>query len=178
MRSLRFILLVGVVAGFAGCSAPPAAPVKTDSGSPPGGGGPNPPPAFSVAGTWMGRASDLQGDAVLEWVLTQSGNAITGSATSRTATPGDGSCGSCHKNKFGGSVSGVITGTKLILTMAFPGGNEAEQTPMCSATVELPETAITDQTVVGRYTGGDSCEGVFDGMMAMDHISRPIPGSP
>jgi hypothetical protein len=145
--------LAGVVASVFACQTSPAAPAA--------------PRALNLTGTWSGNLSDAQGAAMVTWTLTQAGQAITGTAVTKPADPNDGTCASCHKNKAG-TFNGMLSGTTLTLTMAFQGGDPGEPTPICSVTLAGTSSNITDDSVIGTYSGTDSCEGPFaDGKIAL-----------
>ena len=121
----------------------------------------------NISGTWTGTGSDTQGAALLQWTVTQTGTAVWGTVISLPANPNDGTCASCHKNKAG-TVSGTVSGETFRLTMFFPGGSDAEPTPMCNETVDGTAPRITERSMTGAYSGADSCEGPFtDGVLTM-----------
>lgn len=140
-----------LAAAFAGssCGSSPAAPSVT-----------------SVAGMWDGPASNHLGGHTLSMTLTQSGTVITGAAATRGIEPVGTTCASCHMNKTG-TVTGTITGSALTLTMVFPAGNPADPTPICSATITLTGVNVAGTSIEGAYGGSDTCEGTFNGSMAM-----------
>jgi len=128
---------------------------------------PPPAPNAALAGSWLGRATDSQGDTDVSWSLTQTGDTVTGTVTTQAVNRDDGSCNSCHRNKSG-SVSGVMSGTTLTLTMFFAAGVDGDPTPACSATVTGTATVADERTLRGVYSGADTCEGAFaNGSLAM-----------
>jgi hypothetical protein len=72
--------------------------------------------------------------------------------------PADGSCASCHKLRKG-TVSGTLDGATLTLRMNFPAGGDVP-TPIC-VTDLTGSASITGNQIAGRYSGTDSCEGLF-----------------
>lgn len=138
---------------------PPAPPPSPAPPSP----APSPPAPspLNLSGTWTGTGSDSQGAETLRWVLTQVGNALSGSASTRPANPSDGSCASCHKVKDG-SLSATLSGTTLTLRMLFPTGGSVP-TPICSVIMESTASGVTSNSIAASYSGSDSCEGAFAG---------------
>jgi len=122
---------------------------------------PPPPAALNLSGTWTGTGSDSQGAETLSWVLTQVGDALSGSAATRPANAADGSCASCHKVKDG-TMSATLSGTTLTLRMFFPTGGSVP-TPICSVIMEATASGITSDAISASYSGSDSCEGAFAG---------------
>ena len=126
------------------------------------------PTSLQLSGTWDGTGSDAQGAEVISWVMTQTGNTVRGTVSTRAVDPADGSCASCHKNKTG-TFTGTIVGSSLTLTMFFPTGGDVP-TPICSVTMVATADGVTDARITSTYTGADTCEGPFtDGTFTMDH---------
>ena len=115
-------------------------------------------------GNWDGTAVDSQGAMFVTWALTQTGNAVSGTVNTRAVHPLDGSCSSCHRSKSG-TISGTISGTTLTLTMFFAAGGGGDPTPACSATLSGTAESFAEDTLIAAYTGGDTCEGPFNGGM-------------
>ena len=159
MRKPTVTLLVGIagaVLSVFACRAAPTAPAV-----------PAAPLALNLAGTWSGNLSDPQGEAMVTWTLAQAGQALTGVAITRPSDPNDGTCASCHKNKVG-TFSGTYSGSTLTLTMAFPGQAPDEPTPHCSVTLMGTTSNVTNDSIIGVYSGNDTCEGSFaDGRIAL-----------
>ena len=115
-----------------------------------------PPPQFNLTGTWTGTGSDGLGPETFTWVLTQSGGAISGSASMRPVSLTDGTCASCHKVKDG-SLSGSIAGTSVTLRMSFALGG-SQPTPTCLVIMDIATSAVTGGSLSASYNGSDSCE--------------------
>ena len=115
-----------------------------------------PPPQFNLTGTWTGTGSDGLGPETFTWVLTQSGSALSGSASMRPVSLTDGTCASCHKVKDG-SVSGSIAGTAVTLRMSFALGG-SQPTPTCLVIMDIATSAVTGTSLSASYNGSDSCE--------------------
>jgi hypothetical protein len=113
------------------------------------------PVPLNMTGTWTGSGSDGLGPETFTWVLTQSGSAVSGSASMRPASLTDGSCGSCHKVKDG-SVSGAVSGATVTLRMSFTLGG-SQPTPTCLVVMDVSASG-TVASVSGGYNGSDSCE--------------------
>jgi hypothetical protein len=111
-------------------------------------------PSVNLAGTWTGTGSDGLGPETFTWVLTQSGDAVSGSASMRG--PADGSCGSCHKYKDG-SISGSVSGTAVTLRMSFALGG-SQPTPTCLVIMDVSASGVTSTSLSSSYNGSDSCE--------------------
>jgi len=151
--------LVGILPAIlcSNCHASPAAPTSTPS-----------TPGGALAGEWSGTGSDSQGAEEMTWVLTQRGDTVSGSVSTQSTNPTDGSCASCHKNKSG-TLSGTIADSVLRLTMYFPTGGDVP-TPICSVTMVASAEGFTVDRIAAPYSGGDTCEGPFtDGAFEMLH---------
>lgn len=110
--------------------------------------------SVNLAGTWAGSGSDGLGPETFTWVVTQSGDTLSGSASMRG--PADGSCGSCHKFKDG-SISGSVSGTTVTLRMSFALGG-SQPTPTCLVTMDVTASDVTTTHLSSSYDGSDSCE--------------------
>lgn len=135
-------LAITVALLSAGCDKSPAEPAGLD-----------------LSGTWSGNGSDSQGAETFTWVVAQTGPNISGAVRTLPADPTDGSCASCHKNKFG-TILGTLANGNLAVTMTFPTGGDVP-TPICSVTMNAVATVVTSRQIVANYSGGDSCEGPF-----------------
>jgi hypothetical protein len=116
----------------------------------------------NLTGTWNGTARDrfvrnnTPDGMNVTWVLTQTGDTISGTVVTDSLVPGDGSCSSCHRAKSG-TVSGTVSGNSLSLTMNFPGG-PGDITSTCTATFSGTASGISANAFTALYSGGDSCE--------------------
>jgi len=120
---------------------------------------PGAPPSqapLNLSGTWTGSGSDGLGPETFSWVLAQSGNALSGSASMRPLSQTDGSCASCHKVKDG-SISGSIAGTAVTLKMSFA-LDGSQPTPTCLVTIDVSTSNVTSTSLSSSYNGSDSCE--------------------
>jgi hypothetical protein len=136
--------------------SPPAAPTTPTAPAP------SPGVTTSVAGKWSGTGSDPQGAERMSWALTQSGDAIGGTADLAPMNAADGSCASCHKFKAG-TVSGTISGSAIAMRLVFPAGGDGVPTPMCTITFEAKASTVAADRIDATYTGDDTCEGPFSG---------------
>src|SRR5262249_7539811 len=93
--------------------------------------------------------------------LSQSGDAVTGTADLAPLNAADGSCASCHKFKAG-TVSGTISGSTMAMRLVFPAGGDGVPTPMCTITFNATASAALDR-IDATYTGDDTCEGPITG---------------
>jgi len=162
LRSVFVCLAAAGTAFLLSCSdAPPQSPTAptTAPAAPPSLPAPS-PPLTGIAGAWQGIANDSQGQTNVSWSLTETGDAVSGTVTTRAGNPADGSCNSCHRNKSG-SVSGSVAGSTLTLTMVFAAGIDGDPTPACSATLTGSAAMTGERTLTGTYTGADTCEGPF-----------------
>lgn len=136
------------------------------------------PNTVNVAGTWSGTESDRLGPALLTWTLTQTGEAISGTAVMRPVDATDGSCASCHKSKDG-TISGTVSGSTLTIAMYFAAGQTADPTPACSINLNSTAPNVTQSTIAGTYEGSDPCEGTFQGTLVMTRgLQAPASRSP
>jgi hypothetical protein len=113
-------------------------------------------PPLNLAGTWTGTGSDGLGPETFTWVLTQSGSALSGSASMRPVSETDGSCGSCHKVKDG-SISGSVSGSSVTLKMSFAIGG-SQPTPACLVIMDIAASGVTSTSLSASYNGSDTCE--------------------
>lgn len=98
----------------------------------------------------------------MSWTLSQSGDAITGTADLEPLNAADGSCASCHKFKAG-TVTGTMTGSQIAMRLVFPAGGDGVPTPMCTITFEAAASTTARDRIEATYTGEDTCEGPFLG---------------
>ncbi len=128
------------------------------------------PAPLVLSGAWTGTSLDPQGSATMTLMLTQIGNAVSGSAVMKAIndpTVPRNECAACHKNKPG-TVSGTLSGATLALTMFFPDGDKDDVTPACSFSIDGKALSATASSITGTYAGGDSCEGAFaDGALRL-----------
>ena len=115
-----------------------------------------PTPSLNLTGTWTGSGSDGLGPETFTWSVTQSGNALSGSASMRPTSLTDGSCASCHKVKDG-SLSGSVSGTAVTLRMSFALGG-SQPTPTCLVIMDVSASDVTSTSLSSSYNGSDSCE--------------------
>jgi Bacterial Ig-like domain (group 2) len=111
---------------------------------------------LNLTGAWTGTGADGLGPETFTWVLSQSGNALSGSVSMRPLSQTDGSCGSCHKVKDG-SISGSVSGTAVTLRMSFALGG-SQPTPTCLVIMDVSASGVTSTSLSSSYTGSDSCE--------------------
>jgi hypothetical protein len=144
--AVRTIVVVLAAASLAACQSNPSAPTALGA------------PTINLSGTWSGTGSDSFSPELVTWVLSQAGNAVSGTAELKAVNPSDGTCGSCHKVKTG-TLTGTLSGSTLTVSMKFPAGGDVPA-PICVA--ELSATAIfADRRITATYTGTDTCEGVY-----------------
>ena len=122
---------------------------------------------ISFTGNWQGTAMDSQGATFVTWALTQTGSSVSGTVSTNSVHPNDGSCSSCHRSKSG-TISGTISGATLNLSMFFAAGGSGDPTPICSATFSGSASSDAEDTLTATYSGSDTCEGLFtDGLLPM-----------
>jgi len=141
-----------------GSSAPaPTAPTTTTTTTPA-------PPAngAALAGAWSGTGMDPQGPERMSWMLTSSGDAVSGTADLAPLNTADGTCASCHKFKSG-TVTGTVTGSTIAMKFVFPAGGDGVPTPMCTIIFEASASAVSPNRIEATYTGDDTCEGPIVG---------------
>ena len=85
----------------------------------------------NLTGIWTGTGNDAQGAETFAWTMTQSGDRLSGSVVLDSADRGDGSCGSCHKQKSG-TLAGTFSSGALTLTLDFPAGG-SDITSLCAS---------------------------------------------
>ncbi|HMF95492.1 MAG TPA: hypothetical protein VKE96_14425 [Vicinamibacterales bacterium] len=149
-------IAVWMIACGGGMPAPPDTPTAPTPAPPPTGG------TINVTGAWNGTGSDPQGAEKMSWALSQSGDAVTGTADLAPLNAADGSCASCHKFKAG-TVSGTVSGSTVAIRLVFPAGGDGVPTPMCTITFNATASAATHDRIDATYTGDDTCEGPFTG---------------
>jgi hypothetical protein len=146
------LFAVALLFPLAGCGSPsvtvPSAPTPS-------------PSIVNLTGTWRGTGTDPQGAETFEWLLTQNGDRLSGSAVMDSANRDDGSCGSCHKLKTG-TLAGTLSGGVLTLTLDFPAGG-ADITPLCGITMNATTTDVAAGRIGAAYTGTTTCEGAIVG---------------
>jgi len=148
-------LLFFLFQGCTGSPVPAAAPSSV--GNTPSVPSAVPPLSpLNLAGTWTGSGSDGLGTETFSWVLVQTGNTLSGSASMRPLDLSDGSCGSCHKVKDG-SISGSVSGTTITLRMSFALGG-SQPTPTCLVIMDVSASNVTNTSLASSYNGSDSCE--------------------
>jgi hypothetical protein len=157
-------LLAAAILITAGCnsSAPsPSAPtITTTTTTVPGFTSAN------LTGTWKGTGDDAQGAETFTWTVTQNGDQLSGAAVLNSASPDDGSCGSCHKQKTG-TLSGTLSNGALTLTLDFPAGG-SDITPLCGITMHATTREIAAGRIATAYTGTTTCEGpITDGTLTV-----------
>jgi hypothetical protein len=130
---------------------------------------PAPSASLDLTGAWSGTSTDSQGVTVVNWSVTQVGDSVSGTVTTRAPDPADGSCNACHRNKSG-TFTGTLSAGTLTMTMAFAAGVDGDPTPICSSTMSGSAAAVAGAVgaLSGSYSGSDSCEGAFlNGRIAM-----------
>lgn len=111
---------------------------------------------LNLAGTWTGTGSDELGAETFSWVLSQSGNTLSGTTRMRPLSETDGSCASCHKVKDG-TVAGSVSGSAVTLRLSFALGG-TQPTPTCLVTMDISASGVTSASLSSAYDGSDSCE--------------------
>ena len=119
-------------------------------------------PSSSLDGTYDGPGTDSTGPGTVTWGLTQTGNRITGAATS---TDPSGISGQ-------GTLSGTLAGSTLMFTMDFPpAGNPYGCSARLSGIAE-----VTGAEIRGSYAGTSSCQGtVSNGQFTLRKKGTPPP---
>jgi hypothetical protein len=143
-RKAGLALAALTLALVSGCS-------KGDSGAPTQPSPPTPPtPATaSVAGTWVGPATDSSGGGPMSWQLTQANTSFSGTVTmTDTATGIEGR----------GSVSGTVSASSLHFSISIPAGGFDHPFESCSAAVS-GDGEVSSASLMGTYTGSSSCGG-------------------
>ena len=130
------------------------------------GSSPTAPSTLNLTGTWIGVGRDAQGAETFRWVVTQTGDRISGQAILDPVDPRDGSCGSCHK-RTNGTLSGTLSGGALTLALDFPAGG-ADITSLCGITMRASTTDVATGRIAASYTGTTTCEGLItDGTLTV-----------
>jgi hypothetical protein len=104
------------------------------------------PSAINVAGTWNGNLATLLGTARVTWVLTQAGNAVTGTASVVDPTAGP---------LFNGPLSGSVSGSTLTYNVTIAAGG-VPLVPGCSGRID-GTMAVNGSSMSGAFTGTSSC---------------------
>jgi hypothetical protein len=156
--AIAAITIAGWTIACSGGTTPaPTTPTSPTAPAPPPTGG-----TTNVAGAWSGTGSDPQGSEKMSWMLSQSGDAISGTADLAPLNAADGSCASCHKFKAG-TVSGTISGSTISMRLVFPAGGDGVPTPMCTITFDATASTPARDRIDATYAGDDTCEGPFTG---------------
>jgi hypothetical protein len=133
-----------------------------------GGGGssssstPNEPSAPStsvnLSGSWRGAASDSSGPGEIALQVTQTGTALSGSASiTLTGSPVTGR----------GTMSGTLSGSTVHLTITVPAGGFDAPYGSCNASV-TGDGQASATSITATYTGTNSCSGnVASGQMSL-----------
>jgi hypothetical protein len=64
------------------------------------------------------------------------------------------------RNKSG-TVTGLVSGSTMTLTLFLAAGVDGDPTPACTATMSGSLSGVGTEQLAGTYTGSDSCEGPF-----------------
>ena len=148
MKALAPLIVAALFVTTSACGSSPAAP------------------SANLTGTWIGTGRDGQGAETFRWIVTQTGDRITGQAILDPVDPNDGSCGSCHKRK-NGTLTGTLSGGALSLTLDFPTGG-ADITPLCGITMQASTSDVAAGRIAAAYTGTTTCEGLItDGTLTV-----------
>jgi hypothetical protein len=155
---------LALVALSVSCGGSPAVPISPTAVTP--------PQTSTLTGAWSGTGTDSQGATTVAWMLTQTGNTVSGTVRTQAVSPNDGSCNSCHRNKTG-TVSGTISGTEASLQMFFAAGADGDPTPICSQMLDVSASRADSTKIVGTYSGADTCEGqLANGTLTMNLVIR------
>ena len=158
MKTLAPLIVAALILPLAGCGSPAGSASTSPTTTTPS--------AANLTGTWTGTGNDAQGAETFKWTITQSGNALTGSAVLDSANRNDGSCGSCHKQK-NGTLAGTLTNGALTLTLDFPAGG-GDLTPLCGITMHATTNDVAAGRIAASYTGTTTCEGaITDGTLTV-----------
>lgn len=159
MRIVAPLIAAALCLPPAGCGSSPALPTATPVSTAAAS-------AANLTGTWSGTGTDAQGPETFTWTMTQTGDRLTGTAVMDSATPLDGSCGSCHKQKSG-TIAGTLSNGALTLTLDFPEGG-ADITPLCGITMHASTADVAAGRIAASYTGTTTCEGpITDGKLTV-----------
>jgi len=137
MKAVGLVLSLGIIASACG-SASTVSPSSVPSAA-------STVAATSVTGTWSGAAADSGGQQQMGWVVTQNGNAVTGTMT--FANGGRGMMGR-------GTLHGTWEGQTLNFRVEIPNGGFGGM--MASCALVLNGQATLDehwQTMMGTYAG-------------------------
>jgi hypothetical protein len=138
-----------------GSTPPPASPATPSTAL-------TPDTSTTLTGAWAGTGSDPQGPEKMTWSLTQTANAITGTADLSAVNAADGSCASCHKAKTG-TIAGTVAGSTIAMRLVFPAGGDGVPTPECTITFDATASMASHDRIEATYTGADTCEGPITG---------------
>jgi len=165
VRLLAPLFAAALLIAATGCGSSPVAPNTATPTAPTATTTPTPSTA-NLAGTWTGTGTDAQGPETFRWTVTQTGDSISGAVVLEPTDPGDGSCGSCHKQKTG-TLAGTLSGGALTLTLDFPAGGK-DLTPLCGITMTATTTDIAAGRIAAAYAGTTTCEGpITDGRLVV-----------
>jgi hypothetical protein len=105
------------------------------------------PSAVNVAGTWNGNLPTLLGTARVTWALTQTGTAVSGTASVVDATA---------QPVFSGPLSGSVSGSTLTYNVTIPAGG-VPVVPSCTGRID-GTMAVNGSSMSGAFTGTSSCQ--------------------
>jgi hypothetical protein len=132
---LRLAAIV-VVVGFASACEDAGSSVAGPGGAP-----------LDLTGSFVSSTlTDSNGFTSMRWVLTQTGDQITGTMT----ISGNAQTGT-------GTVSGTLTGRTLTFSASVPAGGFSTGLPSCAAVLSGTAQNVTNTTITGTYTGTNSC---------------------
>ncbi len=136
------LLPVGMLAGLGvcACGGTPVSPVQPTVVD------------TTLTGAWNGPASDSSGPGHLTWLVTQDGDAFSG-----TLAMVDGVTGI----EAVGTVSGTVTGTRVSFSMRLPSGAFTRPLQLCATSVD-GEGTRAGATLTGSYSGTNTCTGRID----------------
>ena len=145
MRVSIFVLFgLLTVAACSGSASAPAAPTSTSNVTP-----------TILAGTWTGSSTDTSGQANMTWILSPSGDTVTGTT----------SISSTARSMMGnGTMQGAFSGTTMTFQMTVPSGGFTGMMSSCSMGLNGQATLSSDgRTMTGTYSG--SLSGMMSGGM-------------
>ena len=136
MKSISFIVLLGLIGSACGGSSPSAvSPVRPT----------NTVTERSVTGTWSGPAADSGGQQQMGWTITQNGSTVTGNMT----------FGNSGRGMMGrGTLHGTWDGQTFTFRIEIPNGGFGGM--MASCALVLNGQATLDEhwkTMMGTYAG-------------------------
>lgn len=140
MKPVGFVLVLALIAPACGGSSSTISPSPVSSVAPTGT-----PAARSVAGNWSGTAADSGGQQDMGWVVTQNGNAVTGTMTFANSGRGMMRRGTLH---------GTWDGQTFTFRIEIPNGGFGGM--MASCALVLNGQATLDEhwrTMMGTYAG-------------------------